>query len=114
MTTIKNSDHDKSRSELSPLRIPNSEFNTRSMCNIFKRNHLKKRKDNFADNAQISDINNRDPLQQENRNMIVKAFEYGFLKARKRAVVNGQLNEIKQSQNRDRAIKDVLEFTMKY
>ena len=46
--------------------------------------------------------------------MIVKAFEYGFLKARKRAVVNGQLNEIKQSQHRDRAIKDVLEFTMKY
>ena len=44
---------------------------------------------------------------------IIKAFELGFVKTAKRNAINSKLNEIRVKNNRDEAIKDVLQFTMK-
>uniref|UniRef100_A0A7S3ND87 Uncharacterized protein n=1 Tax=Euplotes harpa TaxID=151035 RepID=A0A7S3ND87_9SPIT len=44
---------------------------------------------------------------------LIKAFEFGFLKQRKRSVINMKLHQIKESSNRSEAIQSVLEYTVK-
>lgn len=44
---------------------------------------------------------------------MIKAFEFGFLKQRKRSVINMKLHQIKESSNRSEAIQSVLEYTVK-
>lgn len=83
-----------------------SEIKNAMSSHIFKRNHIREQE-------KEKNIRQKEDLKQENKNMIIQAFELGFLKSRKRYLMNNQLKEIKQQDAREKAIKDVLEFTMK-
>lgn len=83
-----------------------SEIKNAMSSHIFKRNHIREQEKEKNSHQKVD-------LKQENKNMIIQAFELGFLKSRKRYLMNNQLKEIKQQDAREKAIKDVLEFTMK-
>lgn len=93
----------RNKGVLSPFREIKKDQEIRGFANIFSRKrkmHEEQAKTKEADH-------------KESRDIIIKAFELGFLKANKRTQISQKLQEIKESMDRGKAIKDVLEFTVK-
>lgn len=100
---ISNNDLGSNKGMFSPLRIIRKEKEDRGIKNIFSRKRREHEELTRTDKF----------INKESKDIVIKAFELGFLKSRKRSQIQQKLSQIKESMDRGKAIKDVLEFTVK-